>query len=112
MVGWPGLISILDRNGVEGPIGGASAGSPGISLLSNLKTRAWSRWPRMCTAGGWPSSAEQSMTTVQDPPLTLGDGRHRAGQSGILAFVLDGYRPEDVGSALNAGGIAVRAGHH
>ena len=33
-------------------------------------------------------------------------------KAGILSFVLDGYRPEDVGSALNAGGIAVRAGHH
>ena len=26
--------------------------------------------------------------------------------------MLDGYRPEDVGSALNSSGIAVRAGHH
>jgi len=34
------------------------------------------------------------------------------GKAGILSFVLDGYRPEDVGSALNAAGIAVRAGHH
>ena len=34
------------------------------------------------------------------------------GKAGILSFVLDGYRPEDVGSALNAEGIAVRAGHH
>ena len=33
-------------------------------------------------------------------------------KAGILSFVLDGYRPEDVGSALNASGIAVRAGHH
>ena len=29
----------------------------------------------------------------------------------ILSFVLDGYRPEDVGSALEAEGIAVRAGY-
>jgi cysteine desulfurase/selenocysteine lyase len=33
-------------------------------------------------------------------------------KAGILSFVLDGYRPEDVGSALNQQGIAVRAGHH
>ncbi len=33
-------------------------------------------------------------------------------KAGILSFLLDGYRPEDVGSALNASGIAVRAGHH
>jgi cysteine desulfurase / selenocysteine lyase len=34
------------------------------------------------------------------------------GKAAILSFVLDGYRPEDVGSALDAEGIAVRAGHH
>ena len=33
-------------------------------------------------------------------------------KASILSFVLDGYRPEDVGSALDADGIAVRAGHH
>ena len=33
-------------------------------------------------------------------------------KAAILSFVLDGYRPEEVGSALNSEGIAVRAGHH
>jgi cysteine desulfurase/selenocysteine lyase len=33
-------------------------------------------------------------------------------KASILSFVLDGYRPEDVASALDASGIAVRAGHH
>ena len=33
-------------------------------------------------------------------------------KASILSFVLDGYRPEDVGSALDQEGIAVRAGHH
>ncbi|MGD0698504.1 MAG: SufS family cysteine desulfurase [Trebonia sp.] len=33
-------------------------------------------------------------------------------KAAILSFVLDGYRPEDVGAALNQQGIAVRAGHH
>jgi cysteine desulfurase/selenocysteine lyase len=30
----------------------------------------------------------------------------------VLSFVLKGHSPEDVGSALNREGIAVRAGHH
>ena len=30
----------------------------------------------------------------------------------MLSFVLDGFRSEDVGAALNREGIAVRAGHH
>jgi len=33
-------------------------------------------------------------------------------KAGVLSFVLDGFRTEDVGSALNRQGIAVRAGHH
>ena len=35
-----------------------------------------------------------------------------ADKASVLSFVLDGYSTEDVGSALNADGIAVRAGHH
>jgi cysteine desulfurase/selenocysteine lyase len=44
------------------------------------------------------------------PGLTLiGNPRERAG---AISFVLDEWRVEDVGAALNKEGIAVRAGHH
>jgi cysteine desulfurase / selenocysteine lyase len=44
------------------------------------------------------------------PGLTLiGSPRERAG---AISFVLDEWRVEDVGGALNREGIAVRAGHH
>jgi cysteine desulfurase/selenocysteine lyase len=33
-------------------------------------------------------------------------------KAGVLSFVLDGHKTEDIGSALNREGIAVRAGHH
>jgi cysteine desulfurase/selenocysteine lyase len=33
-------------------------------------------------------------------------------KAGVISFVLDGQRTEDVGSALNREGIAVRSGHH
>jgi cysteine desulfurase / selenocysteine lyase len=39
----------------------------------------------------------------------IGTAREKAS---VLTFVLDGYRPEQVGSALDKQGIAVRAGHH
>jgi cysteine desulfurase/selenocysteine lyase len=46
----------------------------------------------------------------QIPGLRLiGTAREKAG---VLSFVLDGFRTEDVGAALNRQGIAVRAGHH
>jgi cysteine desulfurase / selenocysteine lyase len=33
-------------------------------------------------------------------------------KASVLSFVLDGYTPQEVGSALDKEGIAVRAGHH
>lgn len=39
----------------------------------------------------------------------IGTAREKAG---VLSFVLEGFRTEDVGVALNRQGIAVRAGHH
>ena len=33
-------------------------------------------------------------------------------KAGVISFVIDGYRTEDIGSALNKEGIAVRSGHH
>ncbi|WP_374260550.1 family 2A encapsulin nanocompartment cargo protein cysteine desulfurase [Zoogloea sp.] len=35
-----------------------------------------------------------------------------ADKASVMSFVLDGYRPEEVGKALNEEGIAVRSGHH
>jgi len=46
----------------------------------------------------------------QVPGLTLiGTAPEKAG---VLSFVLDGMRTEDVGAALDKEGIAVRSGHH
>jgi cysteine desulfurase/selenocysteine lyase len=33
-------------------------------------------------------------------------------KAGVLSFILEGHRTEDVGAALNREGIAVRSGHH
>jgi cysteine desulfurase/selenocysteine lyase len=35
-----------------------------------------------------------------------------ANKAGVLSFVLDGFKTEDVGAYLNKAGIAVRSGHH
>ncbi|WP_019941179.1 family 2A encapsulin nanocompartment cargo protein cysteine desulfurase [Dyadobacter beijingensis] len=46
----------------------------------------------------------------QVPGLRLiGTAREKAS---VLSFVLDGYKTEEVGAALNKEGIAVRSGHH
>jgi cysteine desulfurase/selenocysteine lyase len=52
--------------------------------------------------------ATERMLTV--PGLTLiGTAKEKAS---VLSFVLDEWRSEDVGQALDREGIAVRAGHH
>ncbi|HEV7557279.1 MAG TPA: family 2A encapsulin nanocompartment cargo protein cysteine desulfurase, partial [Kofleriaceae bacterium] len=52
--------------------------------------------------------ATNRLATV--PGLTMiGTAREKAG---VLSFVLDGQRTEDVGAALDKEGIAVRSGHH
>ena len=52
--------------------------------------------------------ATRGLETV--PGLTLiGTATEKAG---VLSFVLDGFRTEDVGQALDREGIAVRSGHH
>jgi cysteine desulfurase/selenocysteine lyase len=52
--------------------------------------------------------ATERLATV--PGLRMvGAPRHKAG---VLSFVLDGQRTEDVGAALDKDGIAVRSGHH
>ena len=33
-------------------------------------------------------------------------------KSGILSFVMDGIHPHDIGTILDAEGIAIRTGHH
>jgi len=52
--------------------------------------------------------ATRGLQTV--PDLTIvGTAKEKAG---VISFVLDGFRTEDVGKALDQEGIAVRSGHH
>ena len=52
--------------------------------------------------------AERRLATVPGLQM-IGAPRVKAG---VLSFVLDGQRTEDVGAALDQEGIAVRSGHH
>jgi len=52
--------------------------------------------------------ATEGLRTVPGLHL-IGTAKEKAG---VLSFVLDGFRTEEVGAALNSEGIAVRSGHH
>ena len=62
------------------------------------------------------ASYERDLLGYATQALEAVPGLHLVGtapdKTAILSFILDGYRPEDVGSALDCEGIAVRAGHH
>jgi cysteine desulfurase / selenocysteine lyase len=59
---------------------------------------------------------EHDLVAYATQGLATIPGLHLVGtapdKASVVSFVLDGYRPEEVGSALNREGIAVRAGHH
>ena len=61
---------------------------------------------RARTIAGLPSGAGAGPRKGDSPPAIL---RPAPDKAAILSSVLDGYRPEDVGSALGAEGIAVPA---
>jgi cysteine desulfurase/selenocysteine lyase len=53
---------------------------------------------------------EATRKALEVPGVRLiGSARTRAG---VLSFVMDGIHPHDVGTVLDAEGVAVRAGHH
>jgi len=53
---------------------------------------------------------EATSRVLEVPGVRLiGSARRRAG---VLSFVMDGIHPHDVGTILDAEGVAVRAGHH
>ena len=52
--------------------------------------------------------AEQLLSDVPGVRL-IGTAREKAG---IVSFVVEGVHPHDIGSVLDAEGIAIRAGHH
>jgi cysteine desulfurase/selenocysteine lyase len=59
---------------------------------------------------------EHSLLEYATPRMLEVPGLHMVGtatnKASVLSFVLDGYRTEEVGTALNQEGIAVRSGHH
>lgn len=46
------------------------------------------------------------------PGLRICGGGDGGGKTGVLSFTMDSAHPHDVGTILDAAGIAVRAGHH
>ena len=52
--------------------------------------------------------ATKQLTQI-DGLRIIGESRQKAG---LISFVLDGVHPHDIGTFLDAAGVAVRTGHH
>ena len=105
--GWPGLV--LDRYAK--------------SVVIKLYTAAWfphlDRLTRLIQDQINPARLVLRLSrNIQDAANAFGlaEGQALIGtapeKAGVLSFVIDGYRTEDIGAALAREGIAVRAGHH
>ena len=53
-------------------------------------------------------AASERLAAVDGVRL-IGTAEHKAG---VVAFVMDGVHPHDIGTVLDQYGVAVRAGHH
>ena len=77
---------------------------------------AWARQSTISTASAWPTSAghEHELLRYGTAALERVPGLRIIGtaaeKAGVLSFVLDGVRTEEVGDLLNREGIAVRCG--
>jgi cysteine desulfurase / selenocysteine lyase len=62
------------------------------------------------------ASYEHGLVEYATAAMSTVPGLRRVGtapqKASVLTFVLDGYQPDDVASALDKQGVAVRAGHH
>jgi cysteine desulfurase/selenocysteine lyase len=84
-------------------IGGAIGLSAAIEYVEGLGLDRISRHERDLLAYG-----TETLTSVPGLQLT-GTAAEKAG---ILAFVLDGVHPHDIGTILDREGVAIRTGHH
>jgi len=92
---------------------------PGLKRApATSRTRRTRRRARLCRTGRMESIAayEHELLNYATAGLLTVPGLRLIGtareKAGVLSFILDDIRTEDVGAALNQEGIAVRSGHH
>jgi cysteine desulfurase / selenocysteine lyase len=113
--GGGGMIATveLERSTYAPPPARFEAGTPPIAEVLGLGAAVEyvSGWDR-AAALAW----EDELLADATARLAAIPGVRMQGASdsriGVLSFTVDGVHPHDVGTALDAGGVAVRAGHH
>ncbi|MCL4103689.1 UNVERIFIED_CONTAM: hypothetical protein GTU68_059768 [Idotea baltica] len=90
------------------------AGTPNISGAIGLAAA----FDYMENEVGWEAAEahEQSILKYATERLSEIDGLHIRGTAsekvGVISFTMDSAHPHDIGTILDTGGVAIRAGHH
>jgi cysteine desulfurase/selenocysteine lyase len=113
--GGGGMISSveIDRSSYATSPTRFEAGTPAIAEVFGLGAvleylEGWNRSAALDHENGLAQYAIEQLSAIRGVRV-FGGGAHRVG---VVAFVLEGVHAHDVGTALDAGGVAVRAGHH
>ncbi len=113
--GGGGMIAHVEigRSTYAPPPAKFEAGTPPIGEVFGLGAAIeyMERWDRQAAQDYEDGLVAQAVERLRGlPGLTVhGDAHPRVG---VVSFSVDGVHPHDVGTALDAHGVAVRAGHH
>jgi len=87
-------------------IAGVIAFGEALAYLERIGLDAIHAHERELVAYAWARLRELGDVTLYGPPADAAD------RGGVVSFNLNGLHPHDVGTALDAEGVAIRAGHH
>ena len=113
--GGGGMITTveIERSSFALPPARFEAGTPAIAEVLGLGAaidylRGWDRAAASAYEDGLVRRATERLSSL---PGVRCFGRSPS-KVGLVSFTVEGIHPHDVGTALDAGGVAVRAGHH
>ena len=84
--------------------------APSASARPSTTSRAWGA--RRCAGTTWSSSRRRSLRLGEVEDLELYGPRDPEIRAGVFSFNFPGVHRADLSAALDAEGVAVRAGHH
>jgi len=113
--GGGGMISSVEiaRSSYAASPARFEAGTPAVAEVFGLggALEYLATWDRLAATDHESALADAAIAGLESIPGVKVFGES-ASRVGVVAFALDGVHAHDVGTALDAGGVAVRAGHH